>query len=132
MKVVSCPCGSGQAFKQCCSPLINGERQASTPEQLMRSRYTAYGLHRDDYLLQTWADSSRPSQLNTQEEPVPRWIGLRIKRSEVDSSLQQGLVEFVATYKLPGGGPAQRLHEVSRFIQHNSRWFYLDGDILDS
>ena len=34
-------------------------------------------------------------------------------------------VEFVARYKV--NGRAQRLHEVSRFVREDGRWFYLDG-----
>jgi SEC-C motif-containing protein len=34
-------------------------------------------------------------------------------------------VEFVARSKL--GGRAQRLHETSRFVREDGRWFYVDG-----
>ena len=36
-------------------------------------------------------------------------------------------VEFVARSKL--GGRAQRLHETSRFVREDGRWFYVDGDM---
>jgi SEC-C motif-containing protein len=35
-------------------------------------------------------------------------------------------VEFVARFKV-GGQPAVRLHEVSRFVREDGRWFYVDG-----
>ena len=27
------------------------------------------------------------------------------------------------------GGRAQRLHEISRFLKEDGRWYYVDGDI---
>ena len=36
-------------------------------------------------------------------------------------------VEFVARSKL--GGRAHRLHETSRFVREDGRWFYVDGDV---
>jgi SEC-C motif-containing protein len=37
-------------------------------------------------------------------------------------------VEFVARYRPPASGRAERLHERSRFVKENGRWFYLEGD----
>ena len=28
-----------------------------------------------------------------------------------------------------GGGSAQRMHEISRFVREDGRWFYIDGEI---
>jgi SEC-C motif-containing protein len=36
-------------------------------------------------------------------------------------------VEFVARSKL--GGRAHRLHEISRFVREDGRWYYVDGDV---
>jgi SEC-C motif-containing protein len=36
-------------------------------------------------------------------------------------------VEFVARYKVQG--KAHRLHERSRFVRQEGRWFYVDGDV---
>ena len=50
-----CICGSGKLFFKCCAPLLKGTHPAKTPEQLMRSRYSAYALGGyGDYLLETW------------------------------------------------------------------------------
>ena len=38
---MDCPCGSGGAYAECCEPIITGAREADTPEQLMRARYSA-------------------------------------------------------------------------------------------
>lgn len=39
-----CVCGSQQTFALCCEPFIKQRKVATTPEQLMRSRYSAYAL----------------------------------------------------------------------------------------
>ena len=92
----------------------------------MRSRYVAYTQGLEPYLLSTWHSSTRPAALNLHEEPLPNWIGLSIKRHESKDN-DHAIVEFVARYKI--GGRAYRLHETSRFVREDGRWFYVDGDI---
>lgn len=91
----------------------------------MRSRYVAYALGLESYLLATWHPSTRPADLKLDEDP-PHWLGLAIKRHEVQDE-DRATVEFVARYKI--GGRAYRLHETSRFVLEDGRWFYIDGDI---
>jgi SEC-C motif-containing protein len=90
----------------------------------MRSRYSAYVLRLEPYLLETWHASTRPAALNL--EAGLRWLGLDVKRAAEDG--ERAVVEFVARCK-PGGGPALRLHETSRFVREGGRWFYVDGDL---
>ena len=52
-KSVNCPCDSQRSYKECCSPFISKEKLPETPEQLMRSRYTAYVNGDIDYIKQT-------------------------------------------------------------------------------
>ena len=85
----------------------------------MRSRYSAYALGLEAYLLQTWHSSTRPARLGLDEAPHPKWMGLEVK------AVGQGSVEFIARYKI--GGRAHRLHETSRFLCEEGVWFYLDG-----
>jgi SEC-C motif-containing protein len=42
---------------------------------------------------------------------------------------ETAIVEFVARYKI--GGRAHRMHEVSRFVCEDGRWYYVDGDFPD-
>ena len=121
-----CPCGSDRAYADCCGPLHAGE-PASTAEALMRSRYCAYVLGLEDYLLRSWHRSTRPPALNlAQERPAPRWHGLKILRYQpVDADT--AFVEFVAKYKV-GGGSMQRLRELSRFRREGGHWFYVSGE----
>ncbi len=93
----------------------------------MRSRYTAYTLNREDYLLATWHHSTRPAALGLENQPRNQWLGLTVKRHE-QSAPDLAIVEFVARYRI--NGRADRLHEISRFVREGGLWFYVDGDIL--
>lgn len=89
----------------------------------MRSRYSAFVLDRLDYLLATWHPSTRPAAL-APNEPGRRWLGLEV-RLQQQTDADHAEVEFVARSKC--GGRADRLHEHSRFVREQGRWFYLDG-----
>lgn len=126
-----CPCGrttaKGQAvcYADCCGRFV--EHFSSTPapdaEHLMRSRYSAFVLERAPYLLATWHASQRPAALDF--EPGAKWLGLQIKAFQPTGDATAE-VEFVARFRV--GGRAVRLHERSRFVREDGRWFYVDGD----
>jgi SEC-C motif-containing protein len=88
----------------------------------MRSRYSGYVLAREDYLLRTWHESTRPETLDLSDASQLNWLGLKIVHTEAGGSDDmQGVVEFVARYKI--GGKAHRLHETSRFVRKGSSGF---------
>ncbi|MEO8280441.1 MAG: YchJ family metal-binding protein [Ideonella sp.] len=120
-----CPCGSAQPYEACCGPYHAGPLalQAPDAQRLMRSRYSAYVLRLTDYLLATWHPDTRPATLDA-DRPELRWLGLEVRRFE-PLDAEHATVEFVARSKLDGR--AHRLHETSRFILENARWYYLDG-----
>lgn len=120
-----CPCGSGQSFEACCEPLVTQAAFAGSPEALMRSRYSAFVVGSAEYLLESWWPEQRPASLTI--DPAQRWLGLKIKQAHAES--HEGVVEFVARYKI--GGRAYRLHERSRFRCHAGRWYYVDGERMD-
>lgn len=122
-----CPCGHKKTYAQCCGLYHAGEI-APTAEALMRSRYSAFALRLDAYLLATWHSTTRPASLSLADDEQTRWIGLEIKRHE-NAETDRAIVEFVARYKI--GGRAHRLHETSRFVRESGRWFYVDGDFRD-
>lgn len=93
----------------------------------MRSRYSAYVLKREDYVLATWHSSTRPEKLDLAADAQTKWLGLDVKRHELTAP-DQAIVEFVARYKI--NGRAQRLHEISRFIQLDQRWYYVEGTFV--
>ena len=107
----------------CCGPFHAG-RAAPDAESLMRSRYSAYVLGLEDYLLATWHPDTRPASLGLDETPRPQWIGLSV-RAHTKLDDRHATVEFVARYKL--NGRAFKLHETSRFERVEGRWRYVDG-----
>ncbi|HEX5304635.1 MAG TPA: YchJ family metal-binding protein [Dyella sp.] len=122
-----CPCGRPAEYAQCCGPLHAGTAIAATAEQLMRSRYSAYVRGDEPYLLASWHASTRPAALDlAAQQPAPTWLGLEVKRHVPDGD--RAVVDFVARLR-HGGGKAQRMHEVSRFVREHGRWYYVDGDL---
>ena len=94
----------------------------------MRSRYTAYVLGLEDYLLATWHASTRPAGLGlATQSPKPAWLGLAVKR-HASPTPDTAIVEFVARLRM-GGGRAERMHETSRFVREDGRWYYVDGEL---
>jgi SEC-C motif domain protein len=131
MIAAACPCG-GTAYVECCGRYLDDKEVAPTAEALMRSRYTAYTLRREDYVLATWHISTRPASLSLADDSETKWLGLDVKRHVVDATdTNRAIVEFVARFKV-GGGRAERLHEVSRFLRAGGQWFYLDGEIKEA
>ncbi|WP_438855816.1 YchJ family protein [Agromyces sp. M3QZ16-3] len=117
-----CPCGSGNAYGECCGPLLAGGA-APTAVQLIRSRYTAFVVGDRAYLLATWHPSTRPEHLEL--DPELRWRSLEIVRTERGGPLDRdGIVEFAARYVHDGQRGVQR--ETSRFVRED-RWRYLDA-----
>ena len=91
----------------------------------MRSRYSAFVVMDEDYLLATWHPATRPSRVRLHTDQ--RWLGLSIKQCEAGGANDQtGTVEFVARFKLADRG--HRLREKSRFEKLGDRWYYRDGE----
>lgn len=118
----SCPCGRPLPYAACCGRYHAGS-PAPDAESLMRSRYSAYVLGLEDYLLTTWHPSSRPAALDLASGPQPKWLGLEVKAQTETGD--QATVEFVARCRI--AGRAQRLHELSRFVRENGCWYYQDA-----
>jgi SEC-C motif-containing protein len=119
-----CPCGSGRAYEQCCLRWHSGD-PAPTAQALMRSRYSAFVLRNEPYLLATWHESKRPSTVEF--DLNQKWLGLTIVDSDATDATSAE-VEFIARYRI-GGASAARLHERSRFVKEGDRWYYVDGTI---
>ncbi|MEQ1531222.1 MAG: YchJ family protein [Methylococcales bacterium] len=122
-----CPCGSTKLYPACCGPYHAGEQQAPTAQALMRSRYSAFVLKKTAYLQQTWAASMRPAYLDISDD-ASEWQGLDIVALKAGQAVDsEGWVEFKAFYAL--NAQPWVLHERSRFIKEQGRWYYVDGEI---
>ncbi len=124
-----CPCGSNLSYEECCKPLISGERNAQTAEELMRSRYAAYTQSEVDYILSTTHPEHRAEY---SEDSIREWAdnatwhSLEILKT-VDGTAQdeQGEVEFIVYYTQDGA--RTRHHELSEFRKKDGKWYFRDG-----
>lgn len=115
-----CPCGSGSALGECCGAILAGRREAATPEELMRSRYTANVVGDDRHLFRSWHPRTRPEQVYA----VAGWTALEILDAPPVVGAH-GVVEFVARH---ADGD---LRERSTFERRRGRWVYVEGDVAD-
>lgn len=128
-----CPCGRltakkrAVAYADCCGRLVDHFNTTPAPdaEHLMRSRYSAFVREQASYLLATWHSSTRPASLDF--DAGAKWLGLDVRQHQVTGP-DTAEVAFVARYRVQG--QAVRLHERSRFVREDGRWFYVDGDQL--
>jgi SEC-C motif-containing protein len=90
----------------------------------MRSRFSAFAVQDEAYLLKSWHPSTRPARIDF--EPGTYWQRLDIVRTEEGTPFHtKGMVEFRAHYVQ--GGRKSELHEISRFVRHDGAWVYLGG-----
>lgn len=128
--VAACPCGRSDAkgrvlpFDRCCGRYLSGAEAAPDAESLMRSRYSAFVLQDADYLRATWHPGTRPPHIDF--DAATKWLGLQVRDHRATGG-DRAEVEFVARWRV--GGRAARLHERSRFVREDGRWYYVDGDV---
>jgi len=119
-----CPCGLDATYGDCCGSLHQARTTATTAEQLMRSRYTAFVVRDAPYLLRSWHSSMRPADLQLDQDL--RWTGLEILNTTNGSPFHiEGTVEFRAGYELDGRPGHQQ--ENSRFAREDGAWVYVDA-----
>jgi SEC-C motif-containing protein len=91
----------------------------------MRSRYSAFVVGHEAYLLATWDEAKRPVQLDLTNDTA-HWQRLEVIRCHKGRENQsQGTVEFKAYYRQDGQDFV--LHEISRFRKNHGVWWYIDG-----
>ena len=140
-----CPCGSLNTYSQCCEILHTHKACATTAEQLMRSRFSAFYLLAQGnttcakYLIDSWQP---PNTINKEDElknlrqhthqpePQQQWQSLNIVHVHSPTAATTATVEFVAFFTAPNIDTVQQLHEKSNFIKQDGRWFYVDGQLL--
>lgn len=126
-----CPCGSGDAFGACCGPLHagrgSGRVTAPTAERLMRSRYSAFAIRDDAYLLSTWHPSTRPRTVALGPEVVWRKLEV-VEVVDGGEHDRTGTVAFRAHFWDAARRERGVLEERSRFVREEGQWCYLAAD----
>ncbi len=124
-----CPCGSEKSYDACCGVFISGDKLPKTPEETMRSRYSAYVECNMDYIEAT----HHPSTIETFDKKESKkwakgadWLGLEIVRSE--EMEDRGVVEFVARYNWEDEEKTH--HEISDFQKSDGKWYFVDGRVV--
>ncbi len=123
-----CPCGTGKTYENCCGYFHSGKGYPLSAESLMRSRYSAFVLKDEKYLFETWHKSKRPKTLDLNTQKI-NWLRLTVLNIEGGTEKDTtGKVEFIAEFKI--SSKQGKLHEISNFLKEDSKWFYVDGDIV--
>lgn len=132
-KPKDCPCHSGRRYSACCGRFHDGALP-ETPEELMRSRYSAFALGRGDYLVETLAstheDRAAPeaelARALSRARDTQRFLGLRIAHAVIDGD--RGEVLFIA--RVFERGQDRSFAELSDFVREGGRWRYSGGTLL--
>ena len=141
-----CHCGSNEQLESCCLAIIKAERQAQSPEQLMRSRFSAYVIKDAQYIFDSYSQKVQKSQSISDIKiwaNTCQFIELVIHHmspfNDDNSKLQSATptVEFTVHYLITN--KLYKMSEKSRFIKEpltisndtndGSHWVYLDGDV---
>ncbi|MCU7553973.1 YchJ family protein [Alteromonas sp. ASW11-19] len=119
-----CYCCSGMLYTNCCEPYLENQALPATPEQLMRSRYSAYCTENYPYILATYAAAARQTlSIESLRESAAgsNWFALQI----VGTTAAE--VQFKAFYSEQG--TPYVLHETSHFAKEGDRWVYVSGNL---
>ena len=127
-----CPCGSGKTYAECCRKIVEGGEEATTPEALVRARYSAYATRNFPFLVETTLPAKRTPEV-TAEELARRtdgveWLRLDILDSgrEPDSEgMERECVDYRAYYRI--GSATMQIGERSFFQRVDGKLYYSDG-----
>ena len=124
---MKCPCNPLKSFSFCCEKFLKNAANPQSPEELMRSRYSAYALGNMDYIQQTML-SPAADNFNLEEaiESTKKTRFTRLKVMKTWFENENGFVEFKAKYFVEK--KCFVLHEKSEFHKVDGKWFYVDGE----
>lgn len=130
----NCYCGSGLSYSECCEPVISGAQPATTAEQLMRARYSAYVNVKMDFVFETTHPDHRQNYDHdgTREwAESSEWLGLEIVRTTKGGQEDSGgEVEFIARFR-EKDAPREH-HENAEFEKDNGKWYFTEGVMVKS
>lgn len=125
-----CPCNSGKNYNNCCKTLHDGVFPESALS-LMRSRYSAYALHKPEYIIHT----THPDNPNYKKN-YSQWVQeilhfcqntqfQKLDILEVIEGVDESYVTFNA--HLLQNNQEKKLIEKSYFVKYGKQWLYKDA-----
>ena len=124
----ACLCNSQLNYGDCCQPYHLDIKTPATPEQLMRSRFSAYALKNASYVFKTYAkekQAQNPVNEIADFANSCRFVNLVVR--DTQQSDERGYVAFNAYYFYQN--LYCELDEKSDFIKEDGEWRYLEGII---
>jgi peptide deformylase len=125
-----CPCCSNLSYSNCCQPFHN-KKPVENALQLMRARYSAYALHKIDFIIET----THPASPNYYENKIAWRKSLKafcertnFSKLVIHNFQESGLfaeVAFTAYFTQEEG--ADHFFEKSYFNKLQGKWLYLMG-----
>ncbi len=125
----SCPCNSEKSFAACCQPVLEDIAVATSPEQLMRSRYTAFTLKDMTYIFESTHPQARHEfdrKSNQEWADQAHFSKLEILKSSNEGN--KGIVEFKAHFKINDTETIH--HEIASFRKQAQVWYFRDATIV--
>lgn len=126
---MECPCQSQKEYEACCAPILQNPKAATSAEEMMRARYTAYTKLNLDFIQNTHDPKTRQDFDLTESQSwaeQSEWCGLEILSTEFGGPEdEKGKVEFKATYRDREGEKVH--HEVSDFSKRKGIWYFSKG-----
>ena len=116
----NCICGNDLEYDLCCGKFLDKKEVASTPLELMRSRYCAFVQKNAKYLNKTSTKNIQDFDALSMDDI--NWLSLKI------NSFDDKSVSFSAFYKI--GEDIEVMKELSFFVQEEGRLKYDSGKIL--
>ena len=118
----TCPCGLPAPYDDCCGRFHRGDAKAPTAERLMRSRFSAFCVGDEAYLLRTAPDDAATAHRPRQGPAVERAEEI-LQTSGGGFLDSEGTVRFRAHYVERGRAGFQE--ENSRFVVQDGAWLYV-------
>jgi SEC-C motif-containing protein len=140
-----CACGSGTIYSQCCQPIHQGAA-ATSPDIVLRARYSAYKHDIGDFII----DSTHRSNPDYEKYFITmltngrkKWLkelrtmtmsydfyGLEIDSLKVwQENSDMATIRFRTLVKeVESASDFMVIQEQSTFVREGSRWLYIDGE----
>lgn len=120
----SCHCDSGREFSGCCGKFLEKSEFPTFPQDLMRSRYSAYKIKDIDYLVETTHPDYRKYY---SRKSIANWANsVEFLKLTIHEAIGNR-VKFIAVFKDEKGN-LQEHREDSLFKLEGERWYYLEGE----